>query len=291
MNADDFTSEAQGASYAADMSEPPATVVANASTDRSVPVADVVRQRYHLHLATAFSRNGFRRADALADLALDTLTDWRNVETGAVCRCNCHPQLPTNDRHDYGFDCMCMKTREQRKHIYTSLRQLSEAYWESVEGRRIAAAKRAEDADLQEWLATQPDVTAHRDGDFAPEAWRGEVAGHSFYFRERGGQWSIELDLRPSGWFVQTVVAVEATGKPRIEPREAERGDVIASGDTSEDGYGTTARERVQFIVGKIRQHLARVECAHHIRDLAVVEVVLGEKVRWCPACRASLGG
>ena len=199
MDADDLTSGTQDASSAAGISGQPATVAANASTDRNVQVADVVRQRYHLHLATAFSRNGFRHVDALADLALDTLTHWRNVDTGVECRCSCHPQLPTSERHDYGFDCMCTKTREQRKRIYTSLRQLSEAYWESPEGRAITAAKRAEDADLHEWLATQPDVAAHADGDFAPEVWRGEVADHSFYFRERGGQWSIELDLRAEG--------------------------------------------------------------------------------------------
>ncbi|AKS31677.1 hypothetical protein AFA91_07070 [Mycolicibacterium goodii] len=28
-----------------------------------------------------------------------------------------------------------------------------------------------------------------------PEQWEGEVDGHSFYFRERGGDWVIELDL------------------------------------------------------------------------------------------------
>lgn len=291
MDAEDFASDALGDPSSADTSGRSADVSANALTGRSVQVADVVRQRYHLHLAKAFSSNGFQRADALADLALDTLTDWRIVDTGAVCRCSCHPQLPTSDRHDYGFDCMCMKTREQRKRIYTSLRQFSEAYWESPEGRAVTAAKRAENADLQEWLATQPDVAAHRDGDFAPEAWSGEVAGHRFYFRERRGQWNIELDLRRSGGFLQSVFAVDATGEPHIELREAERGDVIASGGTREDGYGTTARERVQFIIGKIRQHLARVECAHHIKDLAVVEVVLGEKVRWCPVCGSRIEG
>ena len=115
------------------------------------------------------------------------------------------------------------------------------------------------------------------------------MAGCRFYFGERRGQWSIELDLRPTGWFVQTVVVVDAIGEPHIEPRDAERGEVIASGGTREDGYGTTARERVQFIVSKIRQHLARVECAHHIKDLALMEVIFGEKVRWCPACGTDL--
>lgn len=156
MDADDFTSGAQDDSSMADAARGSATVVANAWTDRPEQSAAVARRRYYDHLATAFSRNGFRHADALADLALDTLTDWRNVETGAECRCSCHPQLPTNDRHDYGFDCMCMKTREQLKHIYTSLRQLNEAYWESPEGRAITAAKRAEDADYKNGLRHNP---------------------------------------------------------------------------------------------------------------------------------------
>jgi len=249
------------------------------------------RLRYLDHLAAAFGDRGIENADALADFALDTLTAWRDVETGAPCRCSCHPQLPTSDRHDYGFDCMCTKTREDRKRVFDSLRRQNKEFWNSPEGQEIAAAKRAKQTELREWVATEPDVAIQTDSDIAPEAWRGEVAGHRFYFRERWGQWRIELDLRPTGRYGQTVVGVAATGEPRVEPREIEAGDVIAHGDTTEDGYGTTPRERAQFIVGQIREHLARAACTLHTQDLTALEDLLGGKVRWCPACGTPLTG
>ncbi|MUL46939.1 hypothetical protein FZI85_16160 [Mycobacterium sp. CBMA293] len=259
-------------------------------SDRTEQVTAEARRRYHVYLASAFGDKGFQDAHALADLALDLLTDWRNIDTGAPCRCSCHPQLPASDRHDYGFDCMCTKTREERKRIFDDLRYDSEEFWQSPEGQSIVAAKRAEDAELHEWLAEQADVTAHADGDFAPEVWHGEVAGRRFYFRERGGQWRIEIDLRPTGWCVPTVVALAASGEPRIEQCEVEEGDVIAHGDTAETGYGTTPRERVQFIVGKVRQHLAQASCTLHASDLSAVESVLGAQVQWCPSCGIRLG-
>lgn len=265
------------------------TVGAGVASADSEQITAQARQRYHAHLVAAFGARGFADGDGLADVALDALTEWRDVDTGEVCRCSCHPHLPTNNRHDFGFDCLCTKTRAERKRVFDSFRSDIKTFWNSPEGQAITAANRAEKADLDEWVAAQPDVTMHSDSDFGPESWHGEVAGHRFYFRERWGEWHIELDLRPSGRYVQSVVAVEATGGPRIEPRETEVGDVIARGDTTEDGYGTTRRERAQFIVGKIRQHLVRASCALHTGDLLAVEAILGDKVRWCPACGTSV--
>ncbi|WP_319449758.1 MULTISPECIES: hypothetical protein [unclassified Mycobacterium] len=269
----------------------PRTLDVNGFREQRDQIAAEARRRYQVHLATAFGTRGYSNADTLANLALDALTGWRYADTGADCRCGCHPQLPTSDWHGYGFDCFCTKTRDERKRLLDGLRRDSDAFWQSLEGQEITAAKRVEEADLQEWLALQPDVTADSDGGFAPEAWNGEVAGHRFYFRERGGQWRIELDLRPTGRFVPEVVAVAASGEPRIEHRETEEGDVIAHGDTADGGYGTTPRERVQFIVGKIREHLLRASCTLHTGNLSAVENALGQKVRWCPACGNPLGG
>jgi hypothetical protein len=60
----------------------------------------------------------------------------------------------------------------------------------------------------------------HSHGGLTPEEWRGEVDGHSFYFRERHDEWRIEVDLRPSGRFIR---AVCSSGE-RI-------GQLVASGD------------------------------------------------------------
>lgn len=73
-----------------------------------------------------------------------------------------------------------------------------EAFWESPEGQRIGAEEQAAEADLSAWLAVQQGVTVGSHGGLAPEQWDGEVNGHSFYFRERHGEWRIELDLRPT---------------------------------------------------------------------------------------------
>jgi hypothetical protein len=67
---------------------------------------------------------------------------------------------------------------------------------QSPQGQQLQAAQQAAEADLQAWLADQPRVVVGRHGGQVPEQWEGEVDGHSFYFRERGGDWDIELDLQ-----------------------------------------------------------------------------------------------
>lgn len=113
-------------------------------------------------------------------------------------------------------------------------------FWQTPQGRRLQAAQQAAEADLQEWLADQPGVVVGSHGGQVPEQWEGEVDGHSFYFRERGGEWDIEIDLRPRD------------GSTRGE------GDVIATGTIAAEGYGENPRERAVFIVTTIRDHLRR---------------------------------
>lgn len=114
-------------------------------------------------------------------------------------------------------------------------------FWRSPQGRRLQTAQQAAEAELRAWLADQPGVVVHDHGGQVPEQWEGEVDGHSVYFRERGGEWDIEIDLRPRD------------GSTRGQ------GDVIAAGTIGAEGYGESPRERAAFIVTTIRDHLRRL--------------------------------
>ncbi|WP_406813395.1 hypothetical protein [Mycobacterium sp. M23085] len=120
-----------------------------------------------------------------------------------------------------------------------------------------------------------------------PEQWSGEVDVHSFYFRERDGDWSIEVDLRPSGRFAWGTS--DDYSAACSERRELDVGDVIAYGTTDVEGYGTTPRERAQFITDTIRIHLSRQACTLHHNDLSAIRAMIGTAVRWCPACGTRL--
>jgi hypothetical protein len=118
----------------------------------------------------------------------------------------------------------------------------------------------AEENAIAAWLGTQVDVSARRMSSFAPEQWEGVIDGHSFYFRERGGQWRIELDLEPTGEFVNRLIDVQ-DGEPLTEPVPIERGTVIADGLDS--ALGSTAVEHLAHIVRTVRRHLGQQQCAH----------------------------
>jgi hypothetical protein len=163
------------------------------------------RRRYRDHLAAVFDAQGVAEPAELADAALDALTVWRYIDGGERCRCSCHPRLPESDLHDYGFGCVCARTPEDRRRAFDEWRNGLEALWRSPEGQRIKAAEQAAEAELQAWLAEQTGVIVRSHGGLAPEQWRGEVDGHSFYFRERHDEWRIELDLRPSGRVVRGI--------------------------------------------------------------------------------------
>lgn len=160
-----------------------------------------VRLRYRDHLAGAFERRADNDPGALAEVALDALTACRYVDSGEQCRCACHPRLPDTDLHDYGFDCVCARTLEERRRAFQQWRGDINAFWQSPEGQQIKAAEHAGEAELQAWLADQHGVVVHNHDGLCPEQWNGQVDGHSFHFRERHGEWRIELDLRPSGGF------------------------------------------------------------------------------------------
>ncbi|OBJ42545.1 hypothetical protein A5630_20770 [Mycolicibacterium mucogenicum] len=247
------------------------------------------RLRYRDHLTAVLAQQGVARPDELAEVALDALTLWQYVDSGASCRCSCHPQLPDTDLHNYGRDCPCTQSKKLRSRAMQNWRNDIETLWPSPEGQRRAAADAAAKAKLIEWLTTQPAVTIHSHGGFAPEQWRGDVDGHSFKFRERHGQWGIEIDLRPSGTFIRYLAGTEPDGGDAYQMRELERGELIAYGTIGDAGYGATYVERARFIIDTIRAHLTRQTCAYHLEDLGRLDCLLGVSARWCPLCGTRL--
>lgn len=153
------------------------------------------------------------------------------------------------------------------------------------EGLQLRAADEAAEDELQAWLVQQRGVVVDNHGGWAPEQWRGTVDGHSFYFRERGGDWNLEIDLIPTGQSMRIVGGQNDDGTTRYQQLELERGDIIASGTIYSDGYGTTPVERARFIITIIRDHLRRQACAHHPHELDAISAVLGVGVDWCPTC------
>ena len=52
------------------------------------------------------------------------------------------------------------------------------------------------------------------------------------------------------------------------------------------DGYGETPIDRIRFIIDVIRNHLAVQQCALHLGSARDdLTALLGESLRWCPAC------
>ncbi|WP_193045255.1 hypothetical protein [Mycolicibacterium baixiangningiae] len=136
----------------------------------------------------------------------------------------------------------------------------------SPEGRQLQADQHAAEADLQAWLADQSGVVVGRHGGQVPEQWEGQVDGHSFYFRERGGDWDIELDLHEQ--------------QPGIT-----RGERIATGTITAPGYGQSPRERAAFIVTTIRNHLRHTQTAE-----AAASSDYAYRVEWSPADNEFVG-
>jgi hypothetical protein len=268
--------------YGVDFSNVPGAAERREQVERGRAQA---RRRYRDHLAAVFDLHGSPEPSALADLALNALTNWRFIDSGERCRCFCHPRLPETDFHDYGFDCVCTRTAADRRRAREKWRQDIAAFWESPEGQQIKADEQAADAELRAWLAVQRNVIVHSHGGLAPEQWSGEVDGHSFYFRERHGDWRIELDLRPSGRFARTLAGMDSDGTAQYNERELDEGDIIAYGTPDSEGYGTTPVQRAGVIVDTIRIHFDRQACTLRHDDLSSIQAWLGSEIRWCPVC------
>jgi hypothetical protein len=181
--------------------------------------------------------------EATARRTIVALFDHR-VANGTQCSCSCHPRLSAE--HGDGFDCRCTWDEDRRVAEAASL----QGWLDSPEADAIGA-----------WLADQPGVDARRTSSYAPERWEGIVDSHTFYFRERGGSWRIELDLLPSGRYAQRLIRVDDEGKFVTEPVPIMEGEVIARGTASD--LGAAPVDHIAFVVRKIRDHLRSIGCEH----------------------------
>ncbi len=248
-------------------------------------------RRYRQRLTAALEEHGVEAAAEVADVALDTLFAIRIRDTadGEECRCACHPHLPDSDLHGYGLDCSCQWTASERVESRRKWLDGIREFWDGPEGRDLAARDQAERDEVRDWAATRADnVVIDELGGACPEQWGGSVDGHRFYFRERHGEWRLELDIRPSGRFVTLDRGYDSGGTVMTEDQEIEEGDIIATGTIEQPGYGNNMLERAEFIVDIINSHLARQACTMHAAErLRAMEETLGFPVLWCPSCGA----
>jgi len=226
-----------------------------------------VRTRYAAHLVRSAGVD-----DVTAHLVLAALFDHR-TDDSSPCLCSCHARLPEGELHDAGFDCRCGWDEDRRRTEKGKWRASLEDYWASAEGEERKLAWKAERAELAAWLAAHPGVSAEQTTAAAPEQWEGTVDGRSFYFRERHGDWRLELDLEPTGHFANRVIGPGPDGELRTESVETTAGTVIGEGVESALGQSTV--DHLDFIVRAIREHIRGETCAH-----------IGA-VNFCPACGA----
>jgi hypothetical protein len=111
----------------------------------------------------------------------------------------------------------CTRTREQRRESFHQALNENREAWQSPNGEQTRAANQAAEAELQAWLTHHPGAVVHSHGGWAPEQWRGEVGGRSFYFRERHHDRHIEIDLRPTGQFIDVSTATTTTAEPATD--------------------------------------------------------------------------
>ena len=189
---------------------------------------------------------------------------------GNECPCSCHPRLSTE--HGDGFDCRCTWDEDRRAAEAADW----QAWWDSPQAAKLGAAHQREEDTTAAWLAGQPGVNAWRTSPYAPEQWEGTVDGRTFYFRERGGSWRIELDMVPSGRYAQRLVRVGEDGSFVTEPVPIMEGEVIARGSDSD--LGAALVDHIAFVVRTIRDHLRGVGCEHHGARL------------FCPDCGQRMG-
>lgn len=248
------------------------------------------RRRYHGLVATELLELGLDAGNLTvwSDAILDRLFVSER-DGDEPCHCGCHPRLPDSDFHDHGFSCPCRLTAEERRRQADEWQAGLDEYHNSAEAAAERAERQTEENELASWLAGQPDVVVSSYGGCFPEQWRGSVAGHSFYFREKRDHWRIELDLQPSGRFCQAWKGGDLDDEDSFQPQEIAEGEVIAEGVAGVEGYGSSPVERADVIVRTVRDHLTRTACRLHLAGVAELELRLGRRPDWCPACGTRL--
>ena len=190
---------------------------------------------------------------ATADRVIAAIFDHRDAN-GRACVCGCHPHFSST--HDDGFDCSCTWDEERR----AAERRRWTEWHESAAAINLQRMHAAEEDAIAQWVAGAPGVLASRTSTMCPEQWEGTVDGRSFYFRERHGDWRIELDREPNGRFVDRIAGFD-DGEMITEPVELTEGHVIAEGFETE--LGNTPTAHLDFIVRTIRDYLWAQSCDH----------------------------
>ena len=235
--------------------------------DRSRADRAEVRARY-----AALLRGRAGLDEMTADLVMALLFDHHDTQ-GRPCERSSHPRLPEGGEHshDAGFDCPCTWDEERRAQEKEKWR----SGWAGLRtGPAAEAARIAEDherAAVEAWTRDHPGVEAQQTGWACPEVWEGRIDGRSFFFRERHGEWRIELDVRPDGHVAERVVGTSAAGEFITQTVELTSGEVIAEGMSTALGEGPV--EHLSFIVDTVRTHLGQLGCAHEGAG------------RYCPSC------
>ena len=219
---------------------------------------DAEREAERRRLADCYARYLVASAEvdqAAAHRVITALFDPRDAD-GNQCPCSCHPRL--SRQHGDGFDCRCTWDEDRRAAEVGGW----QAWWDTPEAAELSAAHRREEDTIAAWLVGKTGVDARRTSSYAPEQWEGTIDGHTFYFRERGGLWAIELDMVPSGRYAQRLAQVAKDGTFVTEPVPIMEGEVIARG--AESDLGPAPADHIAFVVRTIRDHLRGVGCEHH---------------------------
>ncbi|MGQ0467581.1 MAG: hypothetical protein ACT4QG_19965 [Sporichthyaceae bacterium] len=104
--------------------------------------------------------------------------------------------------------------------------------------------------------------------------------------RVAGGERALpELDLLPTGRFVEVWTGGDLDDESNRRTKELEEGTVIAEGVAGCHRYGSTHAERARFIVETIRTHLGQTVCAVHTIERDGIERAVGRPMDWCLAC------
>ena len=231
------------------------------------------REAEFARLAARYERHLLDRAaldEAMSRRVVAVLFEPRRHD-GSRCECGCHPRLSAE--HGDGLDCPCGWSEERRAAEARELRD----FWDSEPFGEFSSAHEDEEAEIGAWLAGQSDVEARRTSWLAPEQWEGRVDGRSFYFRERGGRWRIEVGLAESGRFARRLLGTDDAGGMVTEPVPIMEGEVIAEGLDSQ--LGPTPVDHVAFIVRTIRDHQREARCDH------------AGALSYCPKCGRRMNG
>lgn len=183
-----------------------------------------------------------------------------DLDAAAECHCECHPS-PGRDRHP-GEPCMCQLTDEERKARWARAMQSLAQFRDHLRPVQEQHQRELAEAAAELGVEVREEIPA------APWVLTGAVDGRAFYMRERWDTYDIVIahDDNP-------------TVQPWSDPDTA--GITIRSGDSRDLYVGTPPDYGValRFIVGAIREHLARTTCPHPARA--------GD--RYCPRCGAPL--